>query len=234
MSLAGDAGVESGVFDGDGHAGGDEFEEALVLEGEVAGGLGLEVEDADDLVLDDERDGELGTHVGIGVDVVLGLGDVFDEERLTLEGGLADDAFTELDAHPLDLSRVADLEAHAQVLRTVVDEEDGEDFVVDDGADEVGDAVHEGVEVKCGVESVGEVMEEVDLERLDANLWVGRVRVEEYRLSGAIVTFKMVLGRRRFWGRGCDALRFDGRRHSACDDITGTDTRLRVEEIRAA
>jgi hypothetical protein len=57
--------------------------------------------------------------------------------------------------------------------------------------------VHEGVEVKCGVESVGEVMEEVDLERLDANLWVGCVRVKEHRRSGAIVTFKLVLG----WGR---------------------------------
>ena len=73
LGLAGDAGVEAGVLDGDGHAGGDELEEALVLEGEVAEVFGLDVEDADDLVLDDEGDGELGADVGVGVDVVLGV-----------------------------------------------------------------------------------------------------------------------------------------------------------------
>jgi hypothetical protein len=65
LGLAGDAGVEAGVLDGDGHAGGDELEEALVLVGEVGGRFGLEIDDADDLVLDDERDGELGADVGV-------------------------------------------------------------------------------------------------------------------------------------------------------------------------
>ncbi len=72
LGLAGDAGVEAGVFDGDGHAGGDELEQALVLVGEEGGVLGLDVDDADDLVLDDEGDGEFGADVGVGVDVVLG------------------------------------------------------------------------------------------------------------------------------------------------------------------
>ena len=36
FGLAGDAGVEAGVFDGDGHAAGDELEQALVLVGEEA------------------------------------------------------------------------------------------------------------------------------------------------------------------------------------------------------
>ena len=71
LSLAGDAGVEAGVLDGDGHAGGDELEQALVVFGEEGGGLGLKVEDADDLVLDDEGDGEFGEDVGVGVDVVV-------------------------------------------------------------------------------------------------------------------------------------------------------------------
>ena len=55
-------------------------------------------------------------------------------------------------------------------MGAVVDEEDGEDAVVDDGADEVGDAVHEGVEVEGGVERVGEALEEVDLQGLDADV----------------------------------------------------------------
>jgi len=155
LGLAGDAGVESGVLDGDGHAGGDEFEEALMLESEVADLFGLDVDDADDLVLDDEGDGELGADVRVGVDVVFSIGYVFDEDGLALEGGLAGDASAQLDAHALDFGGVADLEAHAELFGAVVEEEDGEDLVVDDGADEVGDAVHQGVEVEGGVEGVG-------------------------------------------------------------------------------
>jgi len=52
LGLAGDAGVEAGVLDGDGHARGHQFEQAPVLVREVADGFGLQVEDADDLVLD--------------------------------------------------------------------------------------------------------------------------------------------------------------------------------------
>ena len=66
LGLAGDAGVEAGVFNGDGDAGGDELEEALVVDGEEGGVLGLDVDDADDLVFDDERDGELGADLGVG------------------------------------------------------------------------------------------------------------------------------------------------------------------------
>src|SRR5580704_7123639 len=105
---------------------------------------------------------------------------------------------------------MADLEAHAEVFGAVVDEEDGEDFVVDDGADEVGDAVHEGVEVEGGVEGVGELVEEIDLEGFDANFWVGGVRVEEYGRSGAVVAFEGVFGSGRFGGGGFGALRLGG------------------------
>ncbi len=110
---------------------------------------------------------------------------------------------------------MAYLEAHAEVFGAVVDEEDGEDFVVDDGADEVGDAVHEGVEVEGGVEGVGQLVEEVDLKGFDANLWVRCVRVEEYRRGGAVVTFEGVFGWGCFGGDGFGALRLVGRRHSA-------------------
>ncbi len=60
LGLAGDAGVESRVLDRDSHARGDQFEQALMIEGEEAGMLGLDVDDADDLVFDDERHGQLG------------------------------------------------------------------------------------------------------------------------------------------------------------------------------
>ena len=64
-------------------------------------------------------------------------------------------------------------------MGAVVEEEDGKDAVVDDGADEIGYAVHEGVEVEGGVEGVGEGVEEVDGEGLDADVGVRCVGVEE-------------------------------------------------------
>ena len=73
---------------------------------------------------------------------------------------------------PLDLGRVAGLEAHAQVAGAVVDQQDGEDAVVDDGAHQVGDAMHQRVQVERGVQRVGKAHQEVDLQRLEAD--VGR------------------------------------------------------------
>ena len=73
LRLARDAGVEARVLDRDGHARGGEFQQALVFLGEVAALLGLEIDDADDAVLDDQRHRELGLHIGVGVDVVVDL-----------------------------------------------------------------------------------------------------------------------------------------------------------------
>ena len=132
-----------------------------------------------------------------------------------MQGGLAYDTTTEFDAHAFDFRGVADLKAHAEIFGAVVDEEDGEDFVVDDGADKVGDAMHEGVEVEGGVEGVSKFVEEVDLKRLNANLWVCGVGVEEYGRGGAVVAFEGVFGWGCFGGDGFRALRLVGRRHSA-------------------
>jgi hypothetical protein len=195
LGLAGYPGVEAGVFDGGRHTGGHQFEKALVLGGEEAGDFGLDVEDADDFVLDDEGDSEFRADVGIGADVVLGLGDILDEHRFALEGGLAYHPPAYFEAGALDFRRVAYLEAHPELLGAVVEEEDGKDAVVNDGSDEVGDAVHQCVKVESGVESVGEVVEEVDLEGFDSNFWVGGVLVEELGRLGAVVSFEwLVLG----------------------------------------
>ena len=88
LGLARDAGVEAGILDRDGHAGGDQLEQTLVFQREVADLLGLDVDDADDLVLDDERNREFGADIGVGVDVVFGCGDVFDEDGFALQSGL--------------------------------------------------------------------------------------------------------------------------------------------------
>ena len=137
-----------------------------------------------------------------------------------MEGGLADDATAEFDANALDLGGVADLEAHPELLGAVVDQQDGEDTVVDDGADEVGYPVHQGVEVESGVESVGERVEEVYLCSGSTRMLVGCVGLLG---AGAVVSFEVV-----FW-RLLPALArqvvavaalFVGRRHRRADDTT--------------
>ena len=57
-------------------------EQAQVLGLEVVGLLRLDIDDADDAVLDDQRNCQLGAHAGIDIDVVLGLADVVDQNGL--------------------------------------------------------------------------------------------------------------------------------------------------------
>jgi hypothetical protein len=215
LSLPGDACIEAGVLYGDRHARGNELEKALMLDGEVADGFRLEIKDAYNLVLDDEGNCQFRTDGRIRVDVILCLCNVIDEKGPALQGSLTDDTPAELDAHAFYLTRVADLEAHAKIFRAIVDEKDGEDFVVDDGPNKVSDPMHQRVEIKGGVKCVRKFMKKIDLEGFDANLWVGRVGMKERRRNWAIVAFEGMFGRRRF-GRGrFGVLRFSRRRHSA-------------------
>src|SRR6185437_12938948 len=55
LRLTGDTRVQSRIFDGNGHAGGNQFEQPLMFGSEVAQSLGLDVENADDLIFDDQR-----------------------------------------------------------------------------------------------------------------------------------------------------------------------------------
>ena len=84
-----------------------------VLGLEEAGLFAFEIEDADEAVLGNERDGEFGAYVGIDVDVGFDGTDVVDEHGLARKGDLSDDAFAKGNAHALGFSRVADLKAHA-------------------------------------------------------------------------------------------------------------------------
>ena len=65
------------------------------------------------------------------------------------------------------LARIADLEAEAQLLRALVQQKDGEDFVIDDLANQFGDPAQGRVEVERGVDHVGDFEEQgIDLNLL--------------------------------------------------------------------
>ena len=96
---------------------------------------------------------------------------------------------------------MADLEAHAQVLGAVIQEEDCEDAVVDDGPNQLGDPVHQGVEVERGVQGVGQLMQKIDLVGGSMRIF-GRPREgEDSWRGGAIVAFEAVFG----WGLSAEA-----------------------------
>ena len=103
LRLAGDAGVEAGVLNGLRDARRGHGEHVKMLGAEEIELLAFEIHDADEAVFGDERDGQLGAHVGIGGNVKVGGGDVVEEDGLAGERDLADDSFADGNAGALDL-----------------------------------------------------------------------------------------------------------------------------------
>ena len=79
--------------------------------------------------------------------------------------GAPGDPLPNLNADALgDLGRMADLKAHAQLLRLLVQQQDGEDFVVDEALEHLGYALQQSVQVERGVDRVGD-LQQVAVER---------------------------------------------------------------------
>ena len=141
-----------------------------MLGAEVANVRALKIEHADDLVFVDDGNGELGADIFVGGDIGLGFGDVVDEEGATGERDLADNAVANGDGGALDLGGVTDLEADAEVFAALVDEQDGEDAVGNDGAHEFSGAFEQGAEVERGVEHLGEADQIAIVPGIDAHV----------------------------------------------------------------
>ena len=88
-----------------------------MLFGEVAGLAGFNVDHADYPVLDDQRDGQLGTHVGNRVDIALLFRDIIHQDRFPQFCCPASDALSHFHPRPLRHIRgVPHLEANSQFL----------------------------------------------------------------------------------------------------------------------
>ena len=75
------------------------------------------------------------------------------------------DALADFDADALgDLRRMSHLEADAQLLRLLVQQQDGEDFVVDEALQHLGHALQQSVQVERGVDRV-RYLKQVGIER---------------------------------------------------------------------
>ena len=62
---------------------------------------------------------------------------------------------------------MANLKAHAEIVGPLVQQQDGEDLVIDDRADELRRAMHERLQVEGGIKRVGHAHEELGLQGID-------------------------------------------------------------------
>ncbi len=154
--------------------------------------LALEVHHADEPVFSDERDGQLGAHVGIGADVVIRLRDVIQQDGLPRERHLARHSLAHRDARALDLRGVADLKPHAQIVGALIQQKNGEDAVGNEGANQLRGAAEEGLQVEGGIERVGQAHEIRHIRRLDA----GVDGIQMRGLGRAVIALEFVPCRR--------------------------------------
>ena len=148
--------MQTRVFDPDGHARGNQRQQALVLFGEIARLACFDVDNADQAILDDQRDSEFRMHVGNRLNVKLLARYIVNQLRLPRLSRAAGNPLAYFYPNALGyFGRVSDLEAHIQFLPLLVEQENGEDFVVDDLADEFGDATESSFEIERSVNDVG-------------------------------------------------------------------------------
>ncbi len=100
---------------------------------------------------------------------------------------MSDYALAHADTDALSLRRMADLEAHPQIVGAVVEQHDGKDAVVDHRAYKVSRALQQSLEVKRRIQRICQPDEEFRLQRFDAHLYLWRSR----RRSWPIVALKV-------------------------------------------
>ncbi len=131
--LASGARMQAGILDSHRHARPNEREQPLVLLIEAAGFMRLQVQYANHLILDDQRNRQLRAHIGSAGNVLRMLRNVVDEDSLAALRRQSRDAFANLDLYPLGhFAGISHLEADPQVLRLLIYQQDGENLVVND------------------------------------------------------------------------------------------------------
>ena len=180
---------------------------------EVVGLLGLDIDDANHPIFCHQRNGQFRANLGIRIDVIGKRADIVDQHGFAPFGDLSDDALAHANAQALGLRRVADLKSHAQLVGAIVQQQDGENSVVNDGANKIRDAMQKRLQVKRGVQRIRKAGEEVDLERIDPRLIArrrsgrnGTVIAFENMMFGGIAQHGLVSLRSHSIARFCGAL----------------------------
>src|SRR5579859_566447 len=128
---------------------------------EVAGLACLNVNHADDAVLHDQGNGQLGAHSFEDANVPAFLRSIVYQHRLAFLRRQPGHAFTDLNADSLRrLRRMADGKAHAQLLGLFIEQHDAEDFIVNHPPHQLRRAFEQGIEVERGIDHLGHFHQE--------------------------------------------------------------------------
>ena len=148
--------IELGIFNACRHARGNQGQQPLVLFGEIVFMPCLQVDHANHPVLGGKRHRQLRAHVRHGSDVSGILRDIVDQNRLSKLNCLPRDAFADFDSGAFsELLRISNLKTETQLLSLLVQEQNGEDFVVDDLAHDLSDATQSGIQIERRRHHVG-------------------------------------------------------------------------------
>src|SRR5262249_47414687 len=116
--------IDAGIFDRDSDLAGKQIEQLDLIFAEILRHGALDIENTNDSILADERNGELGPDVFHRFDVSRIFADVVDDNGRPLHGGRSSHTVSDLDAEIFDDVRlVADGEPEVEFLLVVVEKE---------------------------------------------------------------------------------------------------------------
>src|SRR5579864_6073202 len=131
---------------------------------EIAGFSRLDIDYADDTVLGHQRDGQFRTDVWHRFDIPRVLRHIINQDRLAELRRLPDYSLAHFDPAAFGkFRRIPDLKAKPQFLCFFVEKQNSENFVIDDFADDLGDAAHSRIQI----ERRGQCIGDVEQQRLD-------------------------------------------------------------------
>src|SRR5271165_411926 len=140
--LARDPRVQTCILDPHGNARGEQRQQTFVLFRKGSRLIGFDVNHPDYFVLGDERHSQLGTDAGGCVDDIVFGTKVVDQHGLARLHRASGDALANFDADALrHLGSVPDLKPYAQLLCFLIQQQYGEDFIVDEPLQHLGHAL---------------------------------------------------------------------------------------------
>ena len=151
--------VEPGALDRKGDTGGDELEQLDVIGGELPVDERADVEDADRLVPDEERDAAQRADALLAQDRVedVGMGEVIEDDRPLQGGDAAGEAPAERDADAaLDLLLDPDRRTRYKLVRLLVQQQDRARVSPQDRADARQEHAEQLIERQVGERGVGD------------------------------------------------------------------------------
>ena len=161
LRLAREAGVKTRIFYAGSDARSHQGEQVLVLFGEVVRLPRFNIDHTDHAVFRDERHRQLCPHPGGGANIAAFLADVIHQHCLTFLHRKAGNPFAYFYANTFrELGRMSDGEAHPQLLRLFVEQQNGKNLVIDRPPHLFGSALQQGIEVERGVDHVGHFHQE--------------------------------------------------------------------------